>query len=115
MTSTEPSRPSRSPTRTGRVRCCCACPPIAAKASTPWWKRPTAPAGGPILPWPEGAAAERRYLGTLERDVRALLAEGATIAETVGAAAREESGAWTLFDEHNPRNATEAYTELEWE
>lgn len=71
--------------------------------------------GGPILPWPEGAAAERRYLGTLERDVRALLAEGATISETVGAAAREESGAWTLFGEHNPRNATEAYTELEWE
>ena len=71
--------------------------------------------GGPLLPWPEGGAAQRRYLGVLERDVRALLAEGATITETVGAAAREERGGWALFDEHNPRNATEAYTELEWE
>ncbi|EYD74111.1 beta-lactamase domain protein [Rubellimicrobium mesophilum DSM 19309] len=71
--------------------------------------------GGPLLPWPEGDAAERRYLATLERDVRALLAEGATITESVAAAAQSESGAWLLFDEHNPRNATEAYTELEWE
>jgi len=71
--------------------------------------------GGPLVPWPEGVVAERRYLGALERDVRALLAQGATITETVGVAAREERGAWALFDEHNPRNATEAYTELEWE
>jgi quinoprotein relay system zinc metallohydrolase 2 len=71
--------------------------------------------GGPLLPWPEGGAPVRRYLETLGRDVRALLAEGATISETVGAAAVEERGAWSLFEEHNARNATEAYTELEWE
>ena len=71
--------------------------------------------GGPMLPWPEGAAPVRRYLEALARDVRALLGEGATITETVGAAAAEEEGAWSLFEEHNPRNATEAYTELEWE
>lgn len=71
--------------------------------------------GGPLLPWPEGAAAERRYLEALERDVRALLANGATVGEAAGRAAAGERGAWALFDEHNPRNATEAYTELEWE
>jgi quinoprotein relay system zinc metallohydrolase 2 len=71
--------------------------------------------GGPLLPWPEGLAAERRYLETLRRDVRGHLAAGDTITETVGAATQEERGSWTLFDEHNPRNATTAYTELEWE
>jgi hypothetical protein len=71
--------------------------------------------GGPLLPWREGTAAERRYLETLRRDVRDHLAAGDTITETVGAAAHEERGDWSLFDEHNPRNATAAYTELEWE
>jgi quinoprotein relay system zinc metallohydrolase 2 len=71
--------------------------------------------GGPLLPWPDGGAPVRRYLGTLAGDVRALLAEGATIGETVEAAAADEEGAWSLFDLHNPRNATTAYTELEWE
>lgn len=71
--------------------------------------------GGPLLPWPEGGAAVRRYLDVLAGDVRALLGEGATISETVERAARAEGGAWDLFDLHNPRNATAAYTELEWE
>ncbi len=71
--------------------------------------------GGPVLPWPDGGAPVRRYLEALARDVRALLAEGATIGGTVDAAAATEEGAWSLFREHNPRNATEAYTELEWE
>ena len=71
--------------------------------------------GGPLLPWPEGLAAERRYLDTLRRDVREHLASGDTITETVKAAAQAERANWTLFDEHNPRNATTAYTELEWE
>jgi glyoxylase-like metal-dependent hydrolase (beta-lactamase superfamily II) len=71
--------------------------------------------GGPLLPWPEGGEPVRRYLGALARDVRALLAQGATIGEAAGAAAAEEAGAWALFEEHNPRNATVAYAEIEWE
>ncbi|MBP1807431.1 quinoprotein relay system zinc metallohydrolase 2 [Rubellimicrobium aerolatum] len=71
--------------------------------------------GGPVLPWPEAAGPVRRYLGVLGADVRALLAEGATLGEAAAVAAAGERGAWTLFDEHNPRNATVAYTELEWE
>lgn len=71
--------------------------------------------GGPLLPWPEAAAPSRRYLELLARDVRALIAEGATIGETVERAAREAEGGWALFEFHNPRNATTAYTELEWE
>lgn len=71
--------------------------------------------GGPLLPWPNGAEAERRYLETLSHDVRALLAEGATVGEAAERAAASERSAWSLFAEHNLRNATEAYTELEWE
>ena len=71
--------------------------------------------GGPVLPWPEGGDPVRRYLEALGLDVRALLAEGATIGEAANRAAAAEGGAWSLFREHNPRNATEAYTELEWE
>lgn len=71
--------------------------------------------GGPALPWPEAAEPVRRYLEVLARDVRALLAEGATIGEAAETAAGSEAGAWSLFDSHNPRNATVAYTELEWE
>lgn len=71
--------------------------------------------GGPLLPWPEGAEPQRRYLQALERDVRALLDQGATVGEAAGAAAAGEAAGWSLFEEHNPRNATAAYTELEWE
>lgn len=71
--------------------------------------------GGPVVPWPEGGAPTRRYLETLSLDVRARLAEGATITEAVGAVAVEQEGSWSLFGDHNPRNATKAYSELEWE
>ena len=71
--------------------------------------------GGPIMPWPAGIALERRYLEVLARDVRALLGEGATIGVAAAAAGADEKGAWSLFDDHNPRNVTTAYTELEWE
>jgi quinoprotein relay system zinc metallohydrolase 2 len=71
--------------------------------------------GGPLLPWPDAAGPQRRYLRSLDRDVRALLARGATVGEAAAAAAAGEAAGWSLFEEHNPRNATAAYTELEWE
>ncbi|WP_210530483.1 quinoprotein relay system zinc metallohydrolase 2 [Rubellimicrobium arenae] len=71
--------------------------------------------GGPLLPWPDGVAPVRRYLDTLARDLRALLAEGAGISEAAARAGQGEKDAWDLFDVHNARNATMAYTELEWE
>ena len=71
--------------------------------------------GGPILAWPEAAAPQSRYLGVLEADTRAALKDGLTLGAAIKVIARSEAGHWQLFDLHNPRNATVAYTELEWE
>jgi quinoprotein relay system zinc metallohydrolase 2 len=71
--------------------------------------------GGPILPWPEGGAPLRAYLSLLESDTRAALNAGTGLAEAAETIATEASGDWQLFELFNPRNATVAYTELEWE
>lgn len=71
--------------------------------------------GAASLPWPEGAEPLLRYLDVLAGDTRAAVAAGDTLSESVATAARSEAGAWQLFDLYNPRNATAAYTELEWE
>ena len=71
--------------------------------------------GGPLLPWPEGAASLRRYLDVLAADVRAAIAEGRRVGEVAETAASSEAAAWSLFEAYNPRNAIQAYTELEWE
>lgn len=74
------------------------------------------PGHGPAsVPWPAGAADERRYLTVLAHDVRRALAAGHEIAPTVAAAAASERNKWALFDDYNARNATEAYKELQWE
>jgi quinoprotein relay system zinc metallohydrolase 2 len=71
--------------------------------------------GGPLLPWPDAARPVRSYLDLLARDTRALLGDGASLREAAAAAGLDARAAWRLFDEHNPRNAIAAYTELEWE
>ncbi|WP_353476480.1 quinoprotein relay system zinc metallohydrolase 2 (plasmid) [Salipiger sp. H15] len=71
--------------------------------------------GGPVLDWPGGAAPVERYLGVLARDTAAAVASGARLAEAVPHIAEEEAGRWQLFELFNPRNATVAFTELEWE
>ena len=71
--------------------------------------------GGPILAWPQAAAPQSRYLGVLEEDTRAALQAGLTLGAAIRTIGRSEAGHWQLFDLHNPRNATVAYTELEWE
>lgn len=71
--------------------------------------------GGPVLNWPEGAAAMQRYLEVLERDTRAAIAAGARLGDAVGQIATDEAAHWELFDAYNPRNATVAFTELEWD
>lgn len=71
--------------------------------------------GALSLPWPKAANPLRRYLETLARDTRAALSEGLTLSQSVAVVARSEAGQWALFDQYNPRNATAAYTELEWE
>jgi quinoprotein relay system zinc metallohydrolase 2 len=72
------------------------------------------PGHGPVSEWPGALADERRYLETLASDVRGLVARGQPIAAAPTAAGSERSR-WELFDDFNARNATAAFSEIEWE
>ena len=72
------------------------------------------PGHGPVSEWPAALADERRYLQTLASDVRGLVARGEPIA-AAGTAAGSERSRWKLFDDYNTRNATAAFSEIEWE
>ena len=71
--------------------------------------------GKAVLDWPEALAAQSRYLETLAADVRGEIAAGKHIAEAPALSAQSERTNWDLFDDFNPRNATAAFEELEWE
>ncbi|WP_298976802.1 quinoprotein relay system zinc metallohydrolase 2 [uncultured Roseobacter sp.] len=71
--------------------------------------------GGPALDWPEGVQDMSRYLQVLETDTRAAIDAGQRLGEAVEVIAKSEAPHWQLFDAYNPRNATVAFTELEWE
>lgn len=71
--------------------------------------------GGPILDWPAGGAEVERYLQVLERDTRAAIDQGQRLGDAVDEIAASEAERWRLFDAFNARNATIAFTELEWE
>ncbi len=74
------------------------------------------PGHGPAsVPWPQAAADERRYLATLEHDVRGAIAAGQDVNAVTATAAAAERPHWQLFDAYNGRNAIEAYKELQWE
>ena len=72
------------------------------------------PGHGPVSEWPAALADERRYLQTLASDVRGLVKSGKPIA-AAGTAAGSERSRWELFDDFNTRNATAAFSEIEWE
>src|SRR6185295_1684830 len=72
------------------------------------------PGHGPVSGWPGALADERRYLETLAADVRGLVKSGEPIA-AAGTAAGSERSRWELFDDFNARNATAAFSEIEWE
>ncbi|KRR05996.1 MBL fold metallo-hydrolase [Bradyrhizobium jicamae] len=72
------------------------------------------PGHGPVSEWPAALADERRYLETLASDIRGLVARGEPIA-AAGTAAGTEKSRWQLFDDFNARNATAAFSEIEWE
>ncbi|MGY9047388.1 MAG: quinoprotein relay system zinc metallohydrolase 2 [Rhodobacterales bacterium] len=71
--------------------------------------------GGPLLDWPAGAAPMLRYLSVLAADTRAAIAAGRRLGDAVRTIAQSEAAHWKLFDAFNARNATVAFTELEWE
>ncbi|MGH6714469.1 MAG: quinoprotein relay system zinc metallohydrolase 2 [Bradyrhizobium sp.] len=73
------------------------------------------PGHGPVSPWPGALADQRRYLETLGSDVRKLVARGAPITVAADTAGATERSRWQLFDDYNARNATAAFSEIEWE
>ena len=73
------------------------------------------PGHGPVSEWPAALDAQRRYLLTLSSDVRVLIARGAPITAAANSAAASERSQWLLFDDYNARNATAAFSEIEWE
>lgn len=73
------------------------------------------PGHGPVADWPGALRDERRYLLALTTDVRALIARGAPLTAAANDAAASERPRWELFDDYNPRNATAAFSEIEWE
>lgn len=76
------------------------------------------PGHGPVIrDWPAGLGPTANYLAELERDVRAALREGLTLAQTVerlGARPDARLTGWELTEVFHRRNVTAAYAELEW-
>jgi quinoprotein relay system zinc metallohydrolase 2 len=68
-----------------------------------------------VAPWPQALDDERRYLSVLAQDARRLIAAGTPLARAVPEIGSSEQHRWQLFDDYNPRNATTAFSELEWE
>jgi quinoprotein relay system zinc metallohydrolase 2 len=71
--------------------------------------------GRVAAPWPQALDDERRYFGVLADDARRLIAAGMPLARAVPEIGRSERDRWQLFDDYNPRNATEAFSESEWQ
>jgi quinoprotein relay system zinc metallohydrolase 2 len=73
------------------------------------------PGHGAVSEWPAALADQRRYLERLAGDVRRLIADGKPITAAADRAAASERSRWELFDDYNARNATAAFSEIEWE
>lgn len=74
------------------------------------------PGHGPVsAPWPQAVAPQTEYLNALATDLRAAIRKGVPMADASREAGQGQREKWKLFDDYNPRNATAAYAELEWE
>jgi glyoxylase-like metal-dependent hydrolase (beta-lactamase superfamily II) len=73
------------------------------------------PGHGPVSEWPAALTDERRYLMALLADVRASNKKGEPIRTAADKAAASERPHWEMFDDYNARNATAAFSEIEWE
>ena len=73
------------------------------------------PGHGSVSDWPAALVDERRYLDTLATDVRISVKRGTPISAAAETAAASERKNWRLFDDYNARNATAAYSQIEWE
>jgi quinoprotein relay system zinc metallohydrolase 2 len=73
------------------------------------------PGHGAVSSWPDALIDERRYLQKMTSDIRSLIAQEKPIAAAADTAAASERSRWELFDDYNARNATAAFSEIEWE
>jgi quinoprotein relay system zinc metallohydrolase 2 len=73
------------------------------------------PGHGPAAEWPGALARERTYLERLASDCRELIKRGVPLADAAKTVGASEKSHWQLFEEYNARDATAAYSELEWE
>jgi quinoprotein relay system zinc metallohydrolase 2 len=73
------------------------------------------PGHGRTADWRGALIAERTYLQRLASDCRDLIKRGVPLARAAEIAGLSERSHWQLFDAYNARNATAAYSELEWE
>ncbi|MFK7753454.1 MAG: quinoprotein relay system zinc metallohydrolase 2 [Sedimentitalea sp.] len=64
---------------------------------------------------PDGLRPTLDYLLALRTDTRAALAKGESLNTAIKHLGAELGQGWALFEAFNPRNATNAYVELEWE
>nr|WP_319387412.1 quinoprotein relay system zinc metallohydrolase 2 [uncultured Roseibium sp.] len=71
--------------------------------------------GAPLLEPAAAVSPVRAYLKLIESDTRASLEAGERMSDAVGTIGVAQGGQWELFDVYNARNATVAFTELEWE
>jgi quinoprotein relay system zinc metallohydrolase 2 len=77
--------------------------------------RRVVPGHGAVSEWPAALADERRYFERLVADVRELIAAGKSITVAADNAAASERSRWELFGDYNARNATTAFSDIEWE
>lgn len=74
------------------------------------------PGHGPVTVDLKPACANLiRYLTVIRDGVRAEIRKNGTIDQAIATVGQSEKGKWTLFDDYNGRNVTEAFKELEWE
>ncbi len=68
-----------------------------------------------VAPWPQALDDETRYFSVLVQDTRRQIAIGTPLARAVTEIGSSERDRWQLFDDYNARNATTAFSELEWQ
>ncbi|WP_417672048.1 quinoprotein relay system zinc metallohydrolase 2 [Roseibium sp.] len=72
--------------------------------------------GGPVVTdLAQGLSPVRTYLEAVRDETRSALNQGQRLGDAAASVGRSQAGNWELFEAFNSRNATAAYTELEWE
>jgi quinoprotein relay system zinc metallohydrolase 2 len=65
--------------------------------------------------FPDGAKPTLDYLKAIRSETRDALEQGESLSRAIQHIGHSQAADWSLFQEFNPRNATSAYVELEWE